>query len=178
MHKKMGKIASVIVIAGALLYCTYLTFTMEEPLVDSLRIFIPVACSSCMLLSHIFSTRQIQPLPKEILENEAYMKAKEQQDSGGKIFIAGIFMMGIPLILLFVLGELHDFLASICLLSFFLGILSVLTGVFVAFLATKDLAKFPIETVQDPQPESKVSRVFHALGLLLLIIWAPLCFLS
>lgn len=174
MNKKMGKITAVIVIAGVLFYGVYLMFTTEETLMDSLRIFMPLVCSSCMLLSHVFSTKQVQPLPKEILENEVYIEVKERQDSGGKVFVTGVLMMGIPFILLLILGELHDFLASLCLLSFFIGIIAVLVGLLVGFLAAKDLAKFPIETVQNPQPESMASRVFTVLGGLALIAWAAL----
>lgn len=174
MKKKPGKIVAATVIAGVLLYGIYMMFTTEQTMVDSLRLFLPLLCNGCILLSHVFSTKQILPLPEEILENEAYIEAKERQESGGKIFVTGILMMGIPFILLLVLGELNGLLGGICLLSFFVGILAFLMGLFVGFLAGKDLAKFPVEIVQDPQPESMASRVFNLLGGLALIAWAGL----
>ncbi len=174
MNKKPGKIVAATVIAGVLLYGMYLMFTTEQTVVDSLRLFLPLLCSSCILLSHVFSTKQILPLPEEILENEVYIEAMERQESGGKIFVTGILMMAIPFILLLVLGELNGLLGGICLLSFFIGILAVLMGLFVGFLAGKDLAKIPVEIVQDPQPESMISRIFTVLGGLALIAWAAL----
>lgn len=178
MKKKLGKIVAATVIAGVLLYGIYMMFTTEQTMVDSLRLFLPLLCSSCILLSHVFSTKAILPLPEEILENEVYIEAKERQESAGKIFVTGILMMGIPFILLFVLGELNGLLLGICLLSFFIGILAILTGLFVCFLAGKDLAKIPMELVQDLQPESIISRAFTALGGLGLIVWAALWLLQ
>lgn len=178
MNKKTGKIVAATVIAGVLLYGIYMMFTTEQTLADSLRLFLPLLCNSCILLGHVFSTKQILPLPEEILEKEAYIEAKERQESGGKIFVTGILMMGIPFILLLVLGELNGLLGGICLLSFFIGILAVLMGLFVGFLAGKDLAKIPVEIVQDPQPESMTSRAFTALGGLALIAWAALWLLQ
>lgn len=178
MNKKPGKFIAATVISGVLLYGIYMMFTTEQTMVDSLRLFLPLLCNSCILLGHVFSTKEILPLPEEILENEAYIEAKERQESGGKIFVTGILMMGIPFILLLVLGELNGLLGGICLLSFFVGILAVLMGLFVGLLAGKDLAKIPVEIVQDPQPERIISRAFTALGGLALIAWAVLWLLQ
>lgn len=64
------------------------------------------------------------------------------------------------------------------LLIVLIVILLLLMGLFVGFLAGKDLEKIPVELVQDPQPESIISRAFTALGGLALIAWAALWLLQ
>ena len=177
MKKKWEKGLAVIVIAGALLYVSYLFVTSGKPEWVELRMFCTMICCSCMLLSRIFSTKApiTEQVPADVLENEEYLEAKERQDSGGKILIAGILMMAAPFALLLILGELRDFLASLGLISFFIGVFAVLMGLVVSIGAGKDLAKFPIEYVPDPKPEGLASRIFDGIGMLaavgIIVFW-------
>lgn len=99
----------------------------------------------------------------------------DKPDLGDMRSFAGVVMMVAPLALLFILGELHEFLASVGIISFFLGVLAILIGLLVVFIAGRDLAQFPNEMVQDSKPDSKTSRFFSNLGLLaagaVLILW-------
>lgn len=168
MKEKWKKILAVVVIAGAMLYISYLFATSGKPDIVDLRMFCAMICCSCMLLSRVFSTKApvTEQVPAEVLENKEYLEAKERQDSGVKILIAGVVMMAAPFILLLILGELREFLASLGLISFSIGILAVLMGLVALLGAGKDLAKFSIEYVQDPKPEGLTSRVFDWIGML------------
>ena len=175
MKDKTKKILSVAAIVGFLLYALYLTLTSDKPDLGDMRSFAVVLFSSCMLLSQVFTNKIPQPVPDELLENEVYLEAKDRERSGEKIAIAGVVMMVAPLALLFILGELHEFLASVGIMCFFLGVLAILIGLLVVFIAGRDLAQFPNEMVQDSKPDSKTSRFFSNLGLLaagaVLILW-------
>jgi len=166
MKEKAKKIMIVLCIGGFLIYCLYLIFHDGNADIADIRNLCALIFSSCTLLSMTFSTRVTPPIPEELLDNQEYLEAKERQDNGGKILIVGTVMIVAPIILLFILGELHDFLATAGLISFFVGILAILIGVLVTFGAGKDLAKFPIEMVQDAKPESKASVVFSNIGTL------------
>ena len=100
------------------------------------------------------------------MENEAYMEAKERQDSGGIISLVGAAMVIIPFVVLLIAEELEGFVAELFLFSFFLGIPAVLIGLLVAFSAGKDMAAFDEEVIQDPQVESLASRIFSWIGTL------------
>ncbi|MBR4020016.1 MAG: hypothetical protein IKI99_01780 [Firmicutes bacterium] len=175
MKEKVKKIISSVIVGGFLIYCSYLTFQDGDAELDDIRNLLVMVFCSCTVLRSTFSTKMAQPVPEELRRNETYMEAKERQDSGGKILIAGVVMMVAPFVLLIVLGELHDFLASVSILAFFLGIFAILIGLLISIGAGKDMAKFPIETVQDTQPESTASRVFDCIGTLaaaaVLVLW-------
>lgn len=171
MYKNLGKIAAITIIVGVLLYGLYLTVTTENDVWDSLRVYMPMLCSSCMLLSHVFSTKNVQPWPDELLEDAEFAEAKERQETGGKVMITGIIMIVAPFVILLIAGELGDTLGFLALLSMALGVMAILVGLLVAYGAGKDLEKFNVEIVFEPQPESMVSRVFDALGGLALVAW-------
>ena len=166
MKEKIKKILSTVIIAGLLLYSLYLIISSGETDIETIRSFAVVVFGSCTLLSRVFSTKTAPPVPAELLENETYMEAKERQDSGGIIAIIGAAMISMPLAVLLIAEELEGFVAELFLLSFFLGILAVLIGLLVVFSAGKDMAAFDVEVVQDPQPESLVSRIFSWIGTL------------
>ncbi len=166
MKENVKKILSTVIIGGFLLYCLYLTVTSERRGIEDFRSFAVVVFSSCTLLSHVFSAKTVPSVPAELLENEDYMEAKERQDSGGKILIIGVGMIIAPFVALLIAQELEGFVAELFLLSFFLGILAVIIGLLVSFSAEKDMAKFGVEVVSDPQPESTASRAFNAIGML------------
>jgi len=165
MKEKIKRVVALVIVGGFLIFCLYMTIAYD-PGIEDFRSFAVVVFCSCTLLSHVFSTKTVPPVPGELLENEAYMEAKERQDSGGIISLVGAAMVIIPFVVLLIAEELEGFVAELFLFSFFLGIPAVLIGLLVAFSAGKDMAAFDEEVIQDPQVESLASRIFSWIGTL------------
>ena len=168
--KKNNRLWALFIIVAMAACVVYIMISLKDIGMYEITRFFPVACGGFWLLSALLSNRVVDPSEIKEFFNEEDFEALEQMESGEKSNLIGWIMIGVPIILLVVTGELHGIFVGMGIFSFFLGILFVVLGTVAENQGRNHLNKKLLELQFTnkksfvPEKENPASRVCSAIG--------------
>ena len=180
MKEKKTMIA-IIIVCGAMAYVLYLAITADDGATDTLSHCLMPISAGFMVLSDLLlgqgNHRRVtlsEETRTKLMENEDYVLAANRLDIGYKMCVTGGLMVGIPLLVLLVTGHLEGFLATLFVISFFVGIIIFVIGAVLTFMGFGYTPKIPVEEMPELQPKSKASQICSTISMIGMIIWVIL----